>query len=395
MTKLLVKLFVNDADNTGDPDVRARYGMLSGVVGIICNIFLTAAKFVVGTLTGSIAITADAANNLSDAGSSVVNLLGFKLASRPADEEHPFGHGRIEYICALAVSFLVLMMGGELIRSSVDKIIHPEPVQFSAAAVIVLILSIAVKIWMALFNRNIGRRIDSPAVGAVMMDSLSDTAATTVSMAALILSKFTTLPVDGYLGIVVALFIVYTGISIFKDTMSVLLGSVPDPKLVKSLEEEILSYDGVVGVHDLIVHDYGPSRVFASAHAEVSASDNIMVCHDTIDRIERDIKRKFKIDMVIHMDPIVVDDEKVNELRLKIAGIVKSVNPDFTMHDFRMVEGPTHTNLIFDLVIPHKCDMKKMEIFDRVNSRVRELGENYYSVITIENSFVEQTGLER
>ena len=395
MTKLLVKLFVNDADNTGDPDVRARYGMLSGVVGIICNIFLTVAKFVVGTLTGSIAITADPANNLSDAVSSVVNLLGFKLASRPADEEHPFGHGRIEYICALAVSFLVLMMGGELIRSSVDKIIHPEPVQFSAAAVIVLILSIAVKIWMALFNRNIGRRIDSPAVGAVMMDSLSDTAATTVSMAALILSKFTTLPVDGYLGIVVALFIVYTGISIFKDTMSVLLGSVPDPKLVKSLEEEILSYDGVVGVHDLIVHDYGPSRVFASAHAEVSASDNVMVCHDTIDRIERDIKRKFKIDMVIHMDPIVVDDEKVNELRLKIAGIVKSVNPDFTMHDFRMVEGPTHTNLIFDLVIPHKCDMKKMEIFDRVNSRVRELGENYYTVITIENSFVEQTGLER
>ncbi len=395
MTKLLIKLFVKNADKPERPAVRARYGILSGIVGIVCNILLTVAKFIVGTVTGSIAITADAVNNLSDAGSSAVTLFSFKLANRPADEEHPFGHGRIEYISAMAVAFLVLMMGVELIRSSIDKIINPEPVQFSIGALVVLLLSIGVKIWLALFNRNIGKRINSPAVGAVMMDSLSDTAATAVSMIALILSKFTSFPFDGYMGIIVALFIFYTGISIFKDTLGVLLGKVPDPALVKSLEEEILSYEGIVGVHDLIVHDYGPSRVFASAHAEVPASDDIMTCHDTVDRIERDIKRKFKIDMVIHMDPIVVDDEAINDMRLKLAGIIKSIDPSFTMHDFRMVDGPTHTNLIFDLVIPHKCKMKKIEIFDRVNSRVNELGDNYYTVITIEHSFVEQTGLEK
>ncbi|MBQ7054811.1 MAG: cation transporter [Oscillospiraceae bacterium] len=395
MTKLLIKLFVKNSDRPDDPNVRARYGMLSGIVGIICNILLTVAKFIVGTVTGSIAITADAANNLSDAGSSAVTLFSFKLANKPADEEHPFGHGRIEYISAMAVAFLVLMMGVELIRSSVDKIINPEPIAFSAGALIVLILSIGAKIWLALFNRSIGKRINSPAVGAVMMDSLSDTAATAVSMIALILSKFTAIPLDGYMGIIVALFIVYTGISIFKDTLGVLLGKSPDPELVRNLEKEILSYDGVVGVHDLIVHDYGPSRVFASAHAEVSASDDIMTSHDTIDRIERDIKLKYKIEIVIHLDPIVVDDERVNEMRMKLAHIVKQVDPSFTMHDFRMVDGPTHTNLIFDLVIPHKCKLKKMEIFDLINSRVRELGDNYYTVITIEHSFVEQTGLEK
>ena len=394
MTKLLIKLFIKDADNTENSTVRARYGILSGAVGIACNLLLTVAKFLIGTLTNSIAITADAVNNLSDAGSSAVTLFSFKAANRPADDEHPFGHGRLEYIAALGVAFLILMMGFELVRSSIDKILHPKALAFSVPALIVLILSIGVKIWMALFNRSLGKRIDSPAVGAVVMDSVSDTAATTVSMIALILSKFTSLPLDGYMGIVVALFIFYTGIQIVRDTVGSLLGQAPDPKLVKELESEILSFDGVVGVHDLIVHNYGPNRIFASAHAEVPSNEDIMKSHDTIDLIEREIKKKFHIDMVIHMDPIVVDDEHINRLRMQIVEIIRGVDPCFTIHDFRMVEGPTHTNLIFDLVVPHNCKMKKSDIYQRVNALINELGQQYYPVITIEHSFVNETGLE-
>ena len=394
MTKLLIKLFIKDAGNTENPAVRVRYGVLSGAVGIACNLLLTIAKFLIGSLTNSIAITAYAVNNLSDAGSSAVTLFSFKAANRPADDEHPFGHGRIEYIAALGVAFLILMMGFELVRSSIDKIMHPEALAFSVPALIVLLLSIGVKIWMAIFNHQLGKRIDSPAVGAVVMDSVSDTAATTVSMLALILSKFTALPLDGYMGIVVALFIFYTGIQIVRDTVGSLLGQAPDPKLVKELESEILSFDGVVGVHDLIVHNYGPNRIFASAHAEVPSNEDIMKSHDTIDLIEREIKKKFHIDMVIHMDPIVVDDEQINRLRLQLSEIAREIDPRFTIHDFRMVEGPTHTNLIFDLVIPHNCKMKKSEIYRRVNELVNELGPQYYTVITVENSFVTETGLE-
>lgn len=394
MTKLLIKLFIKDAGNTENPAVRVRYGVLSGAVGIACNLLLTIAKFLIGSLTNSIAITADAVNNLSDAGSSAVTLFSFKAANRPADDEHPFGHGRIEYIAALGVAFLILMMGFELVRSSIDKIMHPEALAFSVPALIVLLLSIGVKIWMAIFNHQLGKRIDSPAVGAVVMDSVSDTAATTVSMLALILSKFTALPLDGYMGIVVALFIFYTGTQIVRDTVGSLLGQAPDPKLVKELESEILSFDGVVGVHDLIVHNYGPNRIFASAHAEVPSNEDIMKSHDTIDLIEREIKKKFHIDMVIHMDPIVVDDEQINRLRLQLSEIAREIDPRFTIHDFRMVEGPTHTNLIFDLVIPHNCKMKKSEIYRRVNELVNELGPQYYTVITVENSFVTETGLE-
>ena len=394
MTKLLIKLFIKDAGNTENPAVRVRYGVLSGAVGIACNLLLTIAKFLIGSLTNSIAITADAVNNLSDAGSSAVTLFSFKAANRPADDEHPFGHGRIEYIAALGVAFLILMMGFELVRSSIDKIMHPEALAFSVPALIVLLLSIGVKIWMAIFNHQLGKRIDSPAVGAVVMDSVSDTAATTVSMLALILSKFTALPLDGYMGIVVALFIFYTGIQIVRDTVGSLLGQAPDPKLVKELESEILSFDGVVGVHDLIVHNYGPNRIFASAHAEVPSNEDIMKSHDTIDLIEREIKKKFHIDMVIHMDPIVVDDEQINRLRLQLSEIAREIDPRFTIHDFRMVEGPTHTNLIFDLVIPHNCKMKKSEIYRRGNELVSELGPEYYTVITVENSFVTETGLE-
>ncbi len=390
MTKLLIKLFIKDSENTADPAVRSRYGMLSGVVGIVCNILLTAAKFVVGSVTGSIAITADAANNLSDAGSSAVTLASFKLANRPADDEHPFGHGRIEYVSALIVSFIILLIGGELIRSSVEKIMNPSPLQFSMAALVVLVLSIGMKLWMAIFNRNIGKKINSTAVGAVVMDSVSDTAATAVSMIALILSKFTSVPLDGYMGIIVALFIIATGIGIFKDTLNELLGAPASPETVLELEKEILSYDGIIGVHDLMVHDYGPGRVFASAHAEVPSDCDIMACHDTIDQIERDIKHKFQMNIVLHMDPLVVNDERINTLREAVSEIASETDRAFSVHDFRMVEGPTHTNLIFDLVIPHKYPLGKKQIKEALDEKIKDrLGEKYFTVITVENSFVE------
>ena len=389
MTKLLIKLFIKDSENTGDMKVREQYGFLSGIVGIICNIILTLAKFIIGTITGSIAVTADAFNNLSDAGSSAVTLFSFKLSNLPADDNHPFGHGRFEYISAMAASFLILTMGVELIRSSVGKIINPEPVEFSWVAVIILLMSIGVKIWLGVFNRFIGKKIDSPALTAVMADSFSDTLATTVSMIALILSKFTRIPLDGYMGIVVALFIFAAGAGIFKDTMNVLLGSAPDPKLVEDIEKEILSYDGVLGVHDLIIHNYGPSRIFVSAHAEVPSTVNIVEIHETIDTIERDIKKKFNLSITIHMDPIVVNDEHINHLRKQVTAIIENIEEDFSIHDFRVVEGKARTNLIFDLVVPHKCQMTRQEIYDRVNSEIKKLDEKYYTVITVEHEFVE------
>lgn len=388
MTKLLLKIFIKDYDNVQNSKVREKYGVLSGAVGIFCNVLLTIAKFVIGTVTNSIAITADAVNNLSDAASSGITLLSFKAANKPADDDHPFGHGRIEYISALAVAFIVLMMGIELIKSSIDKILNPEALSFSWPALIVLLISIGVKIWMAIFNRSLGKRINSPAMTAVVMDSVSDTAATSVSMIALIVSNFTDIPLDGYMGIIVALFIVYTGISIVKETAGMLMGETPDPELVKELEEEILSYEGVVGVHDLMVHNYGPNRIFASAHAEVSATDNIMESHDTMDLIERDVMKKFKVQLVLHMDPIVIDDENINRLRMETTEIIKGLNENFSMHDFRAVPGPTHTNLIFDLVVPFNLPQSKKEVADEVAQKVREkFGDNYFSVITVEHSY--------
>lgn len=389
MTKLLLKIFIKDYENVQNGKVREKYGVLSGAVGIFCNVLLTIAKFIIGTVTNSIAITADAVNNLSDAASSGITLLSFKAANKPADDDHPFGHGRIEYISALAVAFIVLLMGIELIKSSIDKILHPEALAFSWPALIVLLLSICVKLWMAFFNRSLGRKINSPAMTAVVMDSVSDTAATSVSMIALILSKFTAVPLDGYMGIIVALFIVYTGISIIKETAGMLMGETPDPELVKELEQEILSYEGVIGVHDLMVHNYGPNRIFASAHAEVSASADIMESHDTIDCIERDVMKKFKLQLVLHMDPIVIDDENINRLRMGTNNIIKEINEELSMHDFRAVPGPTHTNLIFDIVVPFNLPQSKKELSDAVSKAVREkLGDNYYTVVTVEHSYV-------
>lgn len=387
MVDLLAKLFIKDYQNTKSPAVRAAYGELSGAVGIFINLLLSAAKFFVGTVSGSISISADAANNLSDAGSSVVTLVSFKLAKKPADKDHPYGHGRIEYIAALIVSFLILMMGFELLKSSVDKIRNPSPVTYSTVALVILLLSIGAKLWLAYFNHRLGKKIDSAATKAVVSDSLSDTAATTVALAALLLSLVTDFPVDGWFGIVVALFIFRSGAEILKDTVGLLLGKPPEKEFFDEIEREILSYDGVVGVHDLIIHDYGPGRSFASVHAEVPANIDIMQSHDTVDLIERDLQHKYGMLVSIHMDPVVTDDERVTELKDICKKVIHDIDERMTLHDFRMVEGPTHTNLIFDTVAPLDFPLSDRELCNTISEKLSKIDERYFAVVTVDHAF--------
>ncbi len=388
MTNLLVKLFIRDYDKVNMPDVRSRYGMLGGAVGIVLNVILCVAKFAVGTVTNSISITADAVNNLSDAGSSTVSLVGFKLSSRSADDEHPFGHGRFEYICALVVAMFVLIMGFELTKSSIERIREPQELVFTVPSAIILFVSIFGKVWLAYFNRKLGKRIDSPAMQAVVADSLADIAATSVTLISLIISGFTSVSIDGYMGILVAMFVFYAGYSILKSTVGTLLGTGPSPELVKNIQEKIMSYDGVVGVHDLIIHNYGPGHLFGSVHAEVPSDIDILVSHDTIDVIERTIKIEFGVDMVIHMDPIVVNDERVNALHKMVLGIVEGIDDALTIHDFRVVDGTTHTNLIFDLVVPHRYSLKNIEIIGKIENELEKKDDKYFAVVTVEQSYV-------
>ena len=387
MAELLAKLFIKDYKNTKSPAVRAAYGELSGAVGIFVNIVLCIAKFFVGTLTGSISVSADAVNNLSDAGSSVVTLVSFKLAKKPADKDHPYGHGRIEYIAALIVSFFILMMGFELLKSSIDKIRNPAPVTFSTVALVILLASIAAKLWLAYFNHKLGKKIDSAATKAVVTDSLSDTAATAVALAALLLSRVTDLPVDGWFGIAVALFIFRSGAEILKDTAGLLLGKPPEKEFFDEIEHEILSYDGIIGVHDLIIHDYGPGRSFASVHAEVPANVDIMQSHDTVDLIERDLQHKYGMLVSIHMDPVVVDDARVNELKAICKKVLLDIDESLTLHDFRMVEGPTHTNLIFDVVAPPEFSINDRALCDTIAEKLSKIDERYFSVVTVDHAF--------
>lgn len=387
MTDLLARLFIRDWQNTKSPSVRAAYGKLSGAVGIVVNVVLCAAKFFVGTLTGSISIAADAVNNLSDAGSSVVTLVGFKLAEKPADKDHPYGHGRIEYISALIVSFLILMMGFELLRSSIDKIRHPQPLTFSTAALVILVLSIGAKLWLAYFNHRLGKKIQSAATKAVVTDSISDTAATAVALGALLLSRVTDAPVDGWFGIAVALFIFRSGAEILKDTVGLLLGKPPEREFFDEIEQAILSYDGVVGVHDLIIHDYGPGRAFASAHAEVPANIDIMQSHDTIDTIERELKQKYGMLISIHLDPVVVDDARVNARKQLCLECLHSIDERLTLHDFRVVEGPLHTNLIFDVVVPPEFPLQDRALCNAISENLSKIDERYFAVVTVDRAF--------
>lgn len=388
MISLLAKWLIPNHQNTTDAAVRRAYGQLCGVVGIVLNVLLFAGKFVAGTISGSIAITADAFNNLSDAGSSVVTLLGFRLAGKKPDPEHPFGHGRFEYLSGLVVSALILLMGVELAKSSLDKIAHPEPVEFSVVAIVILLASIAVKFYMSLYNRRVGKKINSSAMVATAIDSLSDTISTAAVLVAMVVGKFSGLMIDGWVGMVVALFILYSAIRSAMETLDPLLGQPPEPEFVHSIEELVLSHDEICGIHDLVVHDYGPGRVMISLHAEVPASGDILELHDVIDSIEVELQEQLDCEAVIHMDPIVTDDALTTELRMKMAALVREVDEQATIHDFRMVVGPTHTNLIFDAVVPYGGEKTASQIEAEIKQKVRQMEGTYFAVVRVEHSYV-------
>ena len=385
----LVRLFIKDCDNVTDPAVRERYGILSGAVGIVLNLLLSAGKLFAGLMTGSISITADAFNNLSDAGSSVVTLVGFKLAGQKADDGHPFGHGRMEYLAGLLVSLMILLVGVELGRSSIGKILRPEEVDFSLVSTGILAASILVKLWMGQFNRGLGRKIGSAAMAATAADSISDAVATAAVLAGTLVNRFAHVNIDGWVGLAVAVFILRSGWGAAKDTINPLLGESPDPELVKQLRDLVLSHPQVVGMHDLIIHDYGPGRRLCSFHAEVPQDADILDAHDAIDHIEREIKEKFGIETTVHMDPIATADEKVNQLRRQVADLARVVEPEMTIHDFRVVRGPTHTNVIFDAVVPHKCRLTDEEVLQRLRRAVSALDPAYQAVIQIDRAYVE------
>ena len=388
MSKLLVRLFIKNYQETKNPTVREKYGYLGSITGIIVNIILAIAKYLIGTITNSIAITADAVNNFSDSVSCIITLISFKMANMKPDKEHPFGHGRIEYVAALIVGFLVELMGYELIKSSIEKIKNPEAVVFSVPAVIVLVLSIGGKLWLAVFNKYLGKKIDSTAMQAVATDSIGDITATTVTLIALILSKFTDLPIDGYMGILVSMFILYAGFNILKESIGILLGAPPSKELVDELVEFIMSHDEILGIHDLVVHSYGATRIFASVHTEIAADGDLLSAHDTIDTVEKLVKEKFGIELVIHMDPIVTNDEKVEKNYQILHRAVKDIDDCLDIHDFRMVEGPVHTNFIFDIVVPYKFSLTDNELKAEINNKIHAINENICLVITVDNCYI-------
>ena len=388
MSKLLVRLFIKDYQNTKKASVREKYGYLGSLTGIIINLILALAKYLIGTITHSIAITADAINNFSDSVSCVITLISFKMANMKPDKEHPFGHGRIEYVAALIVGFIVELMGYELIKSSIEKIKNPEAVVFSVPAAIVLILSIGGKLWLALFNRYLGKQIDSAAMSAVFTDCIGDITATTVTLIALILSIFTDLPIDGYMGIVVSLFILNAGYGILKESIGIILGKPPSKELVDELVTFIMSHEEILGIHDLVIHSYGETRIFASVHTEIAADGDMLRVHDTIDTIEKNVMKKFGIELIIHMDPIVTNDETVEKHYQVVHKTVKEIDDALDIHDFRVVDGPTHTNLIFDVVIPHRYRLTENELRGEISDRLQEINPQYCLVITVDNCYI-------
>ena len=394
MTNFLIKHFIPNASDVKSPAVRQRYGVVSGVVGILCNALLCTAKIAAGLLTGAVSIVADGINNLSDGGSCVVSLLGFKMAGKPADDKHPFGHGRIEYVAGLIVSFIIVLMGVELAKTSLDKIFHPEEISFSWISPAVLGISILVKLWMCFFNRKMGDKIDSAVLRATAMDSLSDVAATSAVLAGFVIGYWARVNLDGYLGVLVALFILYTGVSTAKGTLDLLLGEAPDPEFVKQIQQEVLSYPEIIGVHDLIVHNYGPGHSVVSLHAEVPCDVDILKIHDTIDNAERDLKKKFDCEVVIHMDPIITDDKETNEIHQKLSSIVRLLDSRVTIHDFRMVKGPTHTNLIFDIVVPHQFRLTDDQVVESLRQAVKALDARYEIVVNVDKAYTAPPGGE-
>lgn len=384
MTSLLTRLFIRNRDAVQDPAVRRAYGVMTGAVGIVANILLAALKLLAGALSGSISITADAVNNLSDAGSQLISLISFRISAKPADRDHPFGHARIEYVASMIVSFLVLLVGVELLRGSVRKIRAPEPIDFRPVVLIILLVSVTVKLWLFFFNRKIGKKIDSTVIRATGTDSLSDAAATSAVLISALISHFTGFDTDAYMGILVAVIILIAGVKILNETKNSILGGAPDPKVVADILALAREYPAVLGVHDLMVHSYGAGNTIASFHAEVDGAQDIFVTHDAIDMLEKEIYSRLGIRATVHMDPIVTDNEKIDAMRAEVLGCVRSVDERLDIHDFRCVDGVTHTNLIFDVTVPFEVKMSDGDVRKAISSAVSRRNPNYFTVITID-----------
>ena len=388
MIHLLSGIFIKNRDQVDDQNVRRAYGMLCGVVGIVLNILLFAGKYLAGMLSGSIAITADAFNNLSDAGSSLITLVGFKFSGRKADADHPFGHGRIEYLSGFGVSMVIILMGFELLKSSVQKVLSPEPVEAGILPVLILIASICVKMYMACYNRSVGAKINSEAMKATAMDSLSDTIATFAVLISMAVAYITGYNIDGWCGCIVACFVLYAGYNAAKDTLNPLLGEPPSKEFVEEIREIVLAHPEIIGIHDLVVHDYGPGRRMISLHGEVAGNSNIFEIHDVIDRIEKELGQKLGCEAVIHMDPVEVDNEKIAEIKTELSEKIQDKLPEVSIHDFRMVQGPTHTNLIFDVVVPYEYEKTGSQVKAEIEDIVSTSWENYFAVIHVDHSYV-------
>ena len=386
LTRALCRRFIKNSENHTDPKVRLAYGRLAGIVGILCNALLCILKLIAGILAGSVAMIADAFNNLSDAGSSVVTLIGFKLAGAPPDKDHPFGHGRMEYLSAMGVAVLIILAGFELAGSALDKILHPTESSFSLISTVILAVSIGIKLWMALFSGRIGRLIHSDALAAAGTDSRNDVLCTAVVLISSVVGYFTSWSPDGWVGMAVALFVIWSGFTVIRDTVSPLLGQAPDPQLVADIQQTVLSYEGVIGIHDLIVHDYGPGRIIVSLHAEVPEDQPISKSHDVIDNIEVELLEKFNILSCIHMDPVDTDNPETLRLKEMTIGLMNGIDERLTLHDFRVVAGETHTNLLFDLVVPHQTKNTE-ELAARMRDAVHNADPKLYAVIKVEHSY--------
>ena len=387
MTNLLIKLFIKDK-NTENPETRAKYGILSSVTGIIVNILLSAVKLIIGIFANSISIISDALNNVTDAGSSIVTMIGFKVSQKKIDKDHPCGHGRMEYITAFIVDILIVLVGVELFKSSFDKIINPTLPDISTVTIVILVIAVLTKLWLFLFYNKIAKTIDSAAIKGNAYDSISDSISTFVVLLSAIVAKIFGISIDGYASILVSIFILFTGFKALKETIDLLLGMKPDTEFVEKLEEFTKKYEMISGIHDIMVHDYGPGRKIVSFHAEVPANCDICKAHDVIDQMEQDIYDEFNCITTIHMDPIVTDDEEINEMRKRTEEIVKEINPEFSIHDFRMTDGGDRVNLIFDLVISPDTKMDREELKNMVQQKIHSVNDKYYAVPKIENSYI-------
>lgn len=387
MTNLLIKLFIKDND-ISNLETRGKYGVLSSATGIVVNILLSIVKLFIGIIANSISIISDALNNITDVGSSVVTMIGFKISQKKIDKDHPWGHGRMEYITAFIVDIIILMVGFELLKSSIDKIIHPDLPAVNNVTIIILVIAVLTKLWLFLFYKKIAKMIDSNAIKGNAYDSISDSISTLVVLISAVVAKLCGVSIDGYASLIVSVFILFTGYKAIKETVDLLLGMKPDPEFIKDIEDEAKKYEMISGIHDIMVHDYGPGRKIVSFHAEVPADGDICKVHDIIDQMEQDLFEKFNCITTIHMDPIVVDNKEINDMRDFTEKIVKGLNPEFSIHDFRMTDGGKRVNLIFDLVVPRDKEYDKEQIIKNIQQKIHEKDNKYYAVIKVETSYI-------